>query len=153
MDDVRRRGRIRMNIPRKTMDGQSLTSVPSRILMKAHFSEFDTGGEEVPGLAHPPSKTVSRMSMYDTGFTEYEIEAIVARLMGHWVLCHAVKELILPMASLFLFFAIFSLVYENSSLFRAFEVPQSMETPILLGIRLLYMDVMDIYNVVSFLTG
>ncbi len=88
--------------------------------------------------------------MHNSGFTEYEIEALVARLMGDWVLGHAVKQLIVPLANMFLFYVIFSLVYEHSTLFKAFDVPTELDTPVLLGLRLLYMDVMDIYNVVSF---
>lgn len=133
---------------RRTSSSNFLSEVPSRILHTMN-NPAESRDESRRTLASRPRSMVSRVTINDIGFTEYELEAIVARLMGQWVMSHALWEIILPNIALFIFFLIFSYLYQNSSLFLAFEVPTNMDKPILLGLRLLFLDVMDVYTIVK----
>lgn len=126
---------------------QILSEVPSRILdtLSNHGESREASRQT---LQSRPTPVVSRMNMHDLGFTEYEIEAIVARLMGHWMMSHQIWEIMLPNIALFIFFQIFSYFYFNSSFFTALEVPGHGNKPILLGLKVLYYDVLNVYTIV-----
>ncbi|GBN85530.1 CAAX prenyl protease 1 [Araneus ventricosus] len=85
-----------------------------------------------------------------TGCNNDEILAVLAHELGHWKLNHVLKNLTIAQVNLFLCFAVFALLYKNSTLYAAFGFHD--QQPVIVGLVVIFQYVFSPYNeVLSFL--
>ncbi|CAL1273872.1 unnamed protein product [Larinioides sclopetarius] len=89
-------------------------------------------------------------TLIKTGCNNDEILAVLAHELGHWKLNHVLKNLIIAQVNLFLCFAVFALLFKNSSLYAAFGFHD--QQPVIVGLVVIFQYVFSPYNeVLSFL--
>lgn len=84
------------------------------------------------------------------GCEDSEVLAVLAHELGHWKLGHVTKNIIIMQVHLFLMFAAFGSLFHYEPLYRAVGFGAG-ETPILIGLLLIFNYILATYNaVISF---
>ncbi|XP_077540975.1 CAAX prenyl protease 1 homolog isoform X1 [Haemaphysalis longicornis] len=79
-----------------------------------------------------------------TGCNDDEILGVLAHELGHWKLSHVMKNFIIGQIHLFFCFLIFSLLYSDDRVYRAFGFYNTR--PVLIGLLLIFMYIFSPYN-------
>ncbi|CAB3408529.1 unnamed protein product [Caenorhabditis bovis] len=77
------------------------------------------------------------------GMNNDEVVAVLGHELGHWALWHTAINLVITELNLFFSFAVFAYFYKSPVLFEAFGFH---DTPILIGLILVFVYVLAIYN-------
>uniref|UniRef100_T1JP94 CAAX prenyl protease n=1 Tax=Strigamia maritima TaxID=126957 RepID=T1JP94_STRMM len=78
------------------------------------------------------------------GCNDDEVLAVLGHELGHWKYNHVFKNLFITQVNLFICFAVFRLLYQNSQLYQAFGFNHSQ--PIFIGLLIIFQYVFSPYN-------
>lgn len=81
------------------------------------------------------------------GCEDSEVLAVLAHELGHWKLGHVTKNIVIMQVHLFLMFAVFGYLFHYEPLYRAVGFGAG-ETPILIGLLLIFNYILAAYNAV-----